>query len=161
MKNISRGIYADSATTLAAGLLGNMGLNMSSSCMALSVTTGISSRYIIYPFAFFFIALAFCPKVSLIVLYMPRPVIAATLIYLGTALLINSTATLAPLVQSTKQRYVIGVGFMFGFSYQIYPAFYSKLPHALHSFTGSALAVATVIALLFNLLLTLKLKKKS
>ncbi len=159
MKNISRGIYADATTSLLAGLLGNMGVNTSSSCMALSISTGISSRFIAYPFAAIFFLLAFCPKITLIFLYMPTPVIGATLTYLGTALLFSSFESLQPLMTTPQRKYIIGISFMLGLSYDVYPTLYHQLPSTLQAFTGSSIAIATLCALFLNFILMLRFKK--
>ena len=161
MKNISQGVYTDALTSLLSGLFGNMGLNMSSSCMALSVSTGISSRYIAYPFAAFFILLAFCPKITLVLLYMPPPIIAAALFYLGTMLLSTGFETLQPLMDSAPRKYVIGIAFMFGLSYDVYPFIYQELPATLQSFTGSAIAISALFGVLLNFILMLKFRKSN
>ena len=62
MPQIRRAGYADAATNVVAGLMGCLGYNMSSSMMALSVSTRICSRYIAYPYALIFILVALCPK---------------------------------------------------------------------------------------------------
>ncbi len=157
MAQIKRGGMADALTNVLAGLTGNLGLNISSSAMALSVSTGICSRYIAYPYCALFFIMAFCPKVACIFIYIPQVVISATLVFLGVTLITTSLKILTPMMNTPKRQYIVGLSFMLALSYDIYPSYYHHLPATFKQFTGSPIALATVFALILNFLFMLKL----
>jgi xanthine permease XanP len=156
-KAISRASYTDAMVTFLAGLCGCLGFNISSSAMALSVSTGVCSRYIAYPYAAFFIMIALCPKISYIFIYTPGPVIASSLIYLSINLLISSFKALGPLMTTPQKRYIVGLALMFGLSYEIYPMYYNQLPTTVRYFTGSSIALAILVAVFLNFIFMLRL----
>ena len=78
MRNISKGILADSVGCLTAGLLGGVGQSTSSSNIGLSIATGATSRVIAYAVGGLLIFLAFCPKLASVFAIMPAPVMGAT-----------------------------------------------------------------------------------
>ena len=158
MPQIRRAGYADAATNVVAGLMGCLGYNMSSSMMALSVSTRICSRYIAYPYALIFILVALCPKISLVFIYVPQVIVGATLIYLGTNLMMAGFRILSPLLTTPERRYIVGLSFMLGMSYSISPFYYHQLPHAFQLFTGSSIAIATIFAVVLNFVLMLRLR---
>jgi NCS2 family nucleobase:cation symporter-2 len=151
MKQINRAGYADGLVNLLAGLTGSLGYNFSSSAMALSVANGVCSRFIAIPYAIIFVVLALCPKVSYVFVFAPNIAIAATLIFLGTSLFGTSFKLLIPLMKTYERRLIVGLSFMFGLSYQVHPHYYENLPNSIKHFTGSSIALATIVALVLNM----------
>ncbi len=158
MDNISKGNLADSIGTMISGALGGMGLNASSSCTSLSLTTGVTSRYIAIPFAIIMLAISFCPKIALIFVYMPPPILAAIVLLLGANLIGTGFKLIMPRMHYADKRIVVGIAFMFGISFYIYPDFYQHLPISVRDFTGSSIALGAITGIALNLL-SLGLKK--
>ena len=157
MQSIAKGSFVDGVGSIIAGLLGGTGINVSSSSMALTLMTKIASRKIAYYFAAILCLFAFCQKLSVILVYLPVPLIAAALVFLGTSLIYTGFKTVMPYISVPKNAIILGVSFMLGFSYGVYPDFYAHLPPAVEYFTGSALAISAVCAILLNFIFSLSL----
>ncbi len=158
MSQIAKGNLADSCGTFFTGILGGMGLNASSSSVALSLSTGVLSRVIAIAYGIIFIILGFCPKVTVILIYMPKTVVASTLIFLGATLVINGLKMVVPYLEQPRRCLIIGISFMLGMSHFVYPHFYQGLPNYVQSFTGSSIALAVVCEITLNFLLMLRLE---
>jgi xanthine permease XanP len=152
MKQVSRANFIDGVASFLSGLFGSMGMNVSSSVVALTVSSKIASRYIAFPMAVVFFVAAFCPKLALLFVYMPKPIIAAILIPLGGALFVGSVRMILKNATTVRQHMIVGLAFVLGLSQSIYPAIYSQFPDAVKSFTGSSIAVAAIFALIVNAL---------
>jgi xanthine/uracil permease len=77
MVSVSRGLLADACGLAAAGLFGGMGQSASSSSIGLSNATGATSRYIGYAMGGVAITFAFIPKLAIVLVIMPKPVVGA------------------------------------------------------------------------------------
>lgn len=155
VNQIARANFTDAMGSFFSGLLGGMGLNASSSGIALSLATGVTTKYIAYPFSFILIALAFCPKISLVFVYMPQPLIAAVLLALGATLFISGLKMLLRHIKTFKQQLTIGISLALGLSHSVYPDIYLQLPGYIQMLTGSSLALATVVAVILNFIFSM------
>jgi NCS2 family nucleobase:cation symporter-2 len=153
MSQVARANLIDGAGTFAAGLLGSMGLNISSSVAALSASSKITARRLAYPLAGIFAIAAFCPKLALLLVYMPKPVIAGILFPLGATLFVNSCKLLINNAKSIEQQMLCGCAFVLGLSQNIFPEIYKDMPHIVHLFAGSSIAIAALFALICNAIL--------
>lgn len=149
-KQIARGNMTDALGSVFSGLMGGMGLNASSSGVAMSMNTKMTSRYIAYVSSPLLLLAAFCPKVELIFYYMPKAVSAAILMGLSTALAISGLKMMLQYSTQLYQKLTIALALVFGFSYGIYPTIYQHLPHALQSITVSAIVMAALVAIILN-----------
>lgn len=160
MKQISRANFTDAIGTIISGISGSMGTNTSSTAISISMSTGITSRFIAYPFSLIVFIIAFCPKISLLFVYMPKPLCGAILFCLGAALLGNGCKMMFYYIRNFKQQICIGVSFVFGLSRDAYPDIFIQLPDYIKSLTGSAIIVATISAVILNFIFNVKFKKK-
>ena len=160
MQQISRASFTDALGSIFSGLLGGMGLNASSSNIAMSIEYKMTSRYVAYLLALILFIIAFCPKCSLILVYLPKPIIASIFIILGVSLLSGGLKIISNNLVTLQQRLVIGVSFVIGLSNNVYPNIYHNLPSAIQLFTGSSIAVAAICAVIMNLLFMMISHKK-
>lgn len=158
MNNIAKGNLADAFGTMLSGFLGGMGINASSSSMALSVTTGVLSRIISFAYAIIFLFCSLCPKVALCLIYMPKPIVMGTMLFLGTMLIYNGIKMMLPCLTSPVRYYIAGISFLFGLSHFVYPGIYAGLPDSVKSFTGSSIAVSAVAEIVLNFILMLRIE---
>ncbi len=143
---LSRANFVDGLGTLLAGVFGTLGMNASSSGVALSLSKGVTSRFIAGPLAIMLILPAFMPKASLVLLYIPHAVMAAVLLDLGSALVKSSCVILLKSFNRLSVQLYVGIGLTVGLSYDIYPQIYQQLPQSLHMLIGSSVALAMLFA---------------
>jgi xanthine permease XanP len=60
-----------------------------------------------------------------------------------------------------RKTMIVGISLVFGLSHETFPTFYQTLPHALRVVTGSMLSIATISAVLLNLLFRLGIRRTS
>lgn len=154
MQQISRANMVDSISTILSGLLGGMATNASSSGIAVSLTTGATSRYLAFPFAIFTALLAFCPKLSLLFVFMPKSISGTILLCLGASLFASSIKMLMRYIVTLKQQLCIGISLIFGLSHDVYPEIFQQLPNYIKSLTASSIAIATICAVILNCFFT-------
>lgn len=160
-KQQAKANFNDSLGTITSGLLGALGMNASSSGIALSLSLGVTSRFIAIPIAGILLVLAFIPKISFILLFIPKAIMAAVLIDLGAALVRSSSLILIKSLHQLKTQLIIGIGLSAGLSYGVFPGIFKQLPSSVHLFIGSSIALAMFAAILLHWLLGLIRVKES
>jgi xanthine permease XanP len=145
MANIGRGVLACSVSNVLSGLLGALGQSVSSSNIGLSIATGATSRRIAYGTGVILILLAFFPKLSSLF------VMGACLIFsVSFMILAGIQITLSRMIDSRK-TFVIGISIIFGLSVDFAPELYRNIHPWVQPLFGSSLSLATVCAVLLNL----------
>ncbi len=160
MKSVSGGIFADGIGGILPGLLGGFGQSTSSANVGLSIATGATSRRIAWFMGALLISLAFMPKVSEFFLLMPLPVIGATLIYSVSFMIIAGLQIIMSRMLDARKTFVVGISIIFGLSVYVLGDVYSGLHAWIHPVFSSSLSLATVTAILLNLLLRIGISKK-
>ena len=160
MKSISRGITAAGLCTTLSGLLGTVGHSTSSNNVGLSLASGATSRRIGYSFGGWIIALAFLPKVAAVFTVIPRGVMGAMLVFAACFMILAGIQVLTSRLMDARRILVAGIALLFGLSVDVVPGLYKDVPHALQPIVGSALSLATVLALVLNLIARIGLAKK-
>ena len=150
MGSIGGGVLADGVGTVAAGLLGTLGVNPSATSLGLATATGVTSRRIAWAIGGIFCALAFLPKAAALLAIMPRSVIGAALVFTGAFVFVNGLEIIMSRKLDARKTLVIGLSFTVGIAVDLYPAFFAKLPAVLQPFLSSSLALGTLAALLLN-----------
>lgn len=150
MTRVFRANVIDGAGTILAGGFGSMGTNISSSIIALSLSSKINARVLAYPMIIVFIIAAFCPKLGILFAYMPKPVIAGVLLPLGCSLLISSFKMIIKDILDPRSAMITAIAFVIGLSQNVYPDAYAKMPHFIKVFSESSITLAAVFALLAN-----------
>ncbi len=153
MKNVSRGLLADSLSLMTAGVLGGMATDTSASNVGLSSATGATSRSIAWVAGLLFILLAFLPKLSALLVIMPRPVMGAILVFVTCFMLMAGFRIIGSAEPDTRTTFVIGVSFVFALSLDILPQLYADVPVWIQPVFTSSLTLGTVLAVILNLIL--------
>jgi len=159
MKNISGGILADGAGAFVAGLVGGMGQSTSSSNIGLSLATAATSRLIAFSIGAILIFLAFFPKLAGIFVIMPAPVMGAALIFSVSFMIVTGLSIITSRMLDARKIFVVGVSLIFGLSVDVYPALYTDLHPWIQPVFSSSLSLATVLAILLNLVMRIGIKK--
>ncbi|MEN6442011.1 MAG: solute carrier family 23 protein [Syntrophobacter sp.] len=152
MNSVGRAFVADGLGTAAAGLLGGTGLASSSSNIGMAYATGATSRLIGYATGIIFIALSFMPQVSALLTLMPRPVIGAITMYSSCFMIVTGWSIVMTRMLDSRKTFVTGLALMMAVSVETVPELYHGFPVALRPIFGSSLALATVTAIILNLI---------
>jgi NCS2 family nucleobase:cation symporter-2 len=159
MRSLSGGVLANGLSTATAGLLGSIGVNTLSSGVGLSSATGVTSRRIAYAIGGMFLVLAFLPKAAALIAIMPRPVVGATLWFAAAFILINGLQIVTSRMFDIRRTLVFGLAFTLALAVDFYPTAFAAAPPAVQPFTGSALVLGTVSALLLNAIFRIGLRR--
>ena len=153
-KRIAKANFIDGLGSLLGGVFGSMGMNVSSSSIALSLSTRITSRYIAIPLSIIFLLLAFIPKFELLLLHIPSAIMAAILINLGVKLVKSSCIILVKRLVHFHAHLAIGIAFVAGISYSVYPEIYKSLSTEVKMFVGSTIAISMIVAVILSFALS-------
>lgn len=161
MNIVARGIFADGLGGLIPGLIGGFGQSTSSSNVGLSVATGATSRVIAYATGGIFIFLAFFPKLAEIFLIMPKPVIGAALIFTVSFMIIAGFQIMMSRMMDSRKTFVVGASIIFGLSADMVPELYRNIHPWIKPVFASSLSLATVTAVILNLVLRIGISKRT
>jgi len=162
MKNIKKGILADSIGCICAGIFGAMGQSTSSTNVGLSIATGATSRVIAFATGGLLVMLAFCPKLSSIFAIMPEPVMGATLIFAVAFMIIAGLQIIMSRMMDSRKTFVVGLSIIFGLGVDMMPGAYTEaMPHWSQPIFSSSLSAATILAIILNLLFRIGISKKA
>ena len=159
MKSVSNGIFADGLGGVIPGLIGGFGQSTSSANVGLSMATGATSRVIAYALGGLLIGFAFMPRFSEFFLLMPLPVIGATLIYAASFMIIAGLQIIMSRMLDARKTFVVGVSIIFGLSVYVLGDVYNEVHPWIHPIFSSSLSLATISAIVLNLLLRIGIKK--
>lgn len=151
MRNIGRGIMADGTGSIVAGLLGTVGIGVSSGAVGLAAATGVTSRAVAYAVGAMFIALAFLPKAAAVIAAMPHAVMGAVLMFSAAFVLLNGIQIIASRLLDARRTFVVGLSFALGLTADFFHASYAGLPAAIAPLASSSLVLGLLCALLLNL----------
>lgn len=151
--NISRANLADGLGTFLCGAAGGTGINASTTCVALCVSSNINNQYIAYLTAFMLAFCALCGKLMFLFLLIPHVVLGALLIMLGSTLILHGLKMGMRICSQDKARMIIFcLALILGLSRGIFPHFYTHLPILVRMFTGSVIATGTVFLILSHII---------
>lgn len=152
MGSLSRGILADGAGVAAAGFLGTLGTGVSSAHIALSSATGATSRRIGLMASLLLLATVFIPPIAKLLSRMPTPVIGAVLTYAAVFLITSGMGLITSRMMDNRRVFMVGGSIVAGLSVMQFSELISQLPGWLSSIAGSPFAVASIGAIILNLL---------
>jgi xanthine permease XanP len=155
MRNIAAGVRADGLGCLIGGLLGSSGMSASPSLVSVEKTSGATSRVIAWSIAAWLIVLSCLPKFASLIVNMPRPVMAATLFFNGSLMLVAGVQVAVSRPVTLRASVVMGFSVLAALTATAYPDFYQTLPLWTRQFTGSVIPMAIVVAMPLNALFLL------
>jgi NCS2 family nucleobase:cation symporter-2 len=158
MGSTRRGVLADGLTIALAGLAGTYGTNTSSANVAMASATGVTSRRVAFATGAVFLVLGFVPLLATLVALMPRPVMAAALLFAACFLLVNGMQIITSRMLDTRKTLVIGLASLAGLAVEIFPAGPGIHP-MLAPLMSSSLVTGTLAALALNLAFRIGLRQ--
>ena len=161
MGNIQKGVVADGLATLISGALGAPGMSTAPSLVGVSSSTGATSRAIAFAAAGILFLVALSPKLASLPLLVPHEVAGALLVFTSSFMIAGGMEIMLSRKSDTRTVYVIGIATLLALSHQIFPAYYRDLPEALHSVSGSSLALGLIAAIVLTLLFRIGAGKRA
>jgi xanthine permease XanP len=159
MKSVTRGVLADGASTVLAGAAGALGTNTATFSVGLAAATGVASRSVAYAVAAIFLLLGFFPKLPALLGLMPRPVIVAALLFAVSFIMINGLQIMVSRLLDARRTLIIALSTIAGMTVEAFPSISTLVPAPFTSLVGSSLLLATVTALVLNLLFRIGVRK--
>jgi len=160
MKNVSQGILADGLSAVFGGLVGTMGQSTSSSNIGLSIGTGATSRRIAFAIGGILVFLAFLPKLAMVFVVMPEPVMGATLIYSVSFMIIAGFQIIMSRMLDARRTFLVGIPLIMGLSVDALPGLYDDVPTILSPIFSSSLSLAAVLVVILNLIFRIGIAKR-
>jgi xanthine permease XanP len=161
MKSISGGILADACGVMLSGGTGTMGQSTSSANVGLSIATGATNRQIGFACGAILMVLAFVPKLAVFFAILPGPVIGALVFFAASFVIVAGVQILTSRMMDTRKTFVVGISIILGLSVNMLPGAYQNVPGLLQPAFTSSLSVATMSALLLNLLFRIGIAQRA
>jgi NCS2 family nucleobase:cation symporter-2 len=160
MNSIARGIFGDGISTAIAGVLGTYGVTISSANVGIVAATGVASRVIAFAVAAVLAVAALLPQLIGILTVMPRPVMAAAMLFTAFFIMISGVQIISSRILDGRRTLVIGSGMMAFFVVSVYPAAFTGAPLWAQPLVTSPLVLATLVALGLNLLFRIGIRRR-
>jgi len=160
MMNVGQGILADGLSAVFGGLVGTMGQSTSSSNIGLSIGTGATSRRIAFAIGGILVFLAFLPKLAMVFVVMPEPVMGATLIYSVSFMIIAGFQIIMSRMLDARRTFLVGIPLIMGLSVDALPGLYDDVPTILSPIFSSSLSLAAVLVVILNLIFRIGIAKR-
>ncbi|WP_029010496.1 uracil-xanthine permease family protein [Azospirillum halopraeferens] len=151
MRLLSRGLFADGATTTLAASVGTLGTGFSSANIGLAFASGVTARVVGLVTGALLVAAAFVPKLTTLLILMPRPVIGAVLVFTAACLITAGMELIMSRLLNERRMLVIGLSTILGLSVAALPGLYHGVPDWARPLVGSELTVAAAAALILNM----------
>lgn len=155
MKQLGRGLMADSICVAASGLLGGMASDTSASNVGLSRASGATSRYIGFCAGGLFFTLGFSPKLAAVLSIMPMPVMGSILIFVTCFMIMSGLQVIVTAKPDERRVFIVGVSLVFGLSLYTLPQLYATVSPWVRPMFDSPLTLTTILAVVLNQLLRL------
>lgn len=152
MDNAGRGVLADGLGVAISGMLGTFGTGVSTSHIALSSATGATSRRIGLMTGVMLLAMAFVPPIAKLLSQIPVPVMGVVIFYAAVFLITSGIVLITTRMMDNRRVFMVGSSVAAGLCVMQYPELVAQLPYGLSSVVGSAFAVASLCAIILNLL---------
>jgi xanthine permease XanP len=159
MTSVTRGVLADGAGSVIAGLAGSVGVNTSTPAVGLASATGVASRQVAYAAGAIFLLRSFLPMVTASLAVMPRPVIVAALLFAVSFIIINGMQVINSRLLDARRTLVIALSILAGVAVEVFPTIAAVAPKGLAPIMGSSLVLSTLTALVLNLFFRIGVKK--
>jgi xanthine permease XanP len=161
MTNIRKGVLADGLTNVAGGMLGTAGMSISPSMVAVSGTTGATSRVIAFAATAYLLVLGFSPRLAGSFLLIPPEVAGSMMVFSACFLIASGMQLILSRPADPRAIYVIGISTLLALSENLFPTYFQRLPAVVHSLTSSALAIGLTAAVVLTLVFQLGTRQRN
>ena len=161
LRSAAGGVQASSIGNLIAGTVGGTAVGISSSNVGLAFATGTSARIVGFVAGGLMIGAVFLPKAIVALASIPAPVIGAIMIYTAAYMIVSGMDLILSRMLSERRIFTVGLSIVFGLTVVIFPDIYEGLPEWLVPLFQSELALATLSAILLNLLFRIGIAQRA
>ena len=158
MTSIGRGVLGDGISTAISGALGTYGLTLSNANAGLVAATGVASRIIAFAIAGILAVIALQPRLLGILTLMPKPVMAAAMLFTAAFIMISGMQIISTRVLDGRRTLVIGMGLATFFGVTVHPSAFAGAPQWAQPIVATPLVLATLVALGLNLVFRIGIK---
>lgn len=158
---LSRGVFADGVGNILAGAVGGGGVGVATANVGLALATGAASRVIAQVVGLVFIVLAFLPKVSLALTMIAPPVMGAVLVFSVSFIIVSGIELIMARMMDDRRRAMVGLSLVAGMRIEVLPGLSGFLNFGQKGLPLSSVAVASVTALILNLIFRLGTSQKA
>jgi xanthine permease XanP len=148
--SLTRGLLGEGIANMAAGLLGAVGLTISTANVGLVAATGVSSRTICYAISAILAAFAFLPIVIGFFTIMPRGVMASVLLFTAVFIIIGGFNIISSRILDARRTLVVGMGLLTFIFVTVAPTTFTGGPNWAQPLVTSPLVLATLVTLVLN-----------
>jgi xanthine permease XanP len=148
--SLTRGLLGEGIANMLAGLLGTVGLTVSTANVGLVAATGVSSRIIAYAIAAILVIFAFQPIVIGFFTIMPRAVMASVLLFTAVFIIIGGFNIISSRILDARRTLVVGMGLLTFIFVTVAPTTFTGGPDWAQPLVTSPLVLATLITLVLN-----------
>jgi xanthine permease XanP len=159
MTSAKRGVLADGTATMIAGAIGSVGTGPSASSVGVAAATGVASRRVAHATGLMLLLLGLTPKLAALLAIMPRAVMVAALLFAVAFIIVSGLQVMVSRLLDTRRTLVLGLSIVAGGAVEVFPQLATSAPAPFDALAGSSLALATVVALLLNLLFRIGIRK--
>jgi xanthine permease XanP len=154
-------VLADGIGCAIGGLVATPGLSVIPTLAGIQRATGATSRSIAWAMGAWFLLFACLPKLSTLIVHMPKPVMAAALFFNGAFMLVGGMQIAFRRPVTVRETFTIGISIILAIGSALFIKFFSELPAWSRPITDSPMAIATVAAVLFNLVFLVGRRRRS
>lgn len=159
--SIRKGIFTNALANLLASLFGGVNLGVANNNIGLAVATRVTSRYVGIMTGILFVIFAFMPKIAMLFVIMPKPVIGATLVFVTSYVIVAGIEILSSRLLDTRKIFVIGLSLLAGMATFLHPPTPEDWPILLQPILASPIVVTTLVAIILNAVFSIGAYTKS
>ena len=147
IEKISRGVIANAIGVFISGLVGGFPPTASASSIGMALATGAVARRIGIAAGFLMLVMAFLPKVAVVFVLLPRPVVGGMLAFVACFNIVTGINIMLSRMMDMRSMFVIGLAMVAGLSVELTPQIYRGIPVIFSSLFTSSMALAAIIAI--------------
>lgn len=160
-RTVQGALYADGLGNFLSGVLGTMPNTTYSTSISVIDMTGVAARRVGMFCGVIMILLAFFPKITAVILSIPKPVVGSYILVLILLLFVHGVRMVASEGLSYENGVIMGMGFWLGTGFQQKAIFYSMIPSWLAPILDNGMTSGTLVTLILVGLLNLGRGKKA
>ena len=147
-RTVQGALYADGLGNLLSGVLGTLPNTTYSTSISVVEMTGVAARRVGILCGVIMTLLAFFPKITAVILSVPKPVVGSYLLVLILLLFMHGVRMVVSEGLSFEKGVIIGMGFWLGVGFQQKAIFYDSIPGWLAPILNNGMTIGTMITLL-------------
>ena len=149
---ITKGLLANATGVLTSGLVGGFPTTASASSVGMALATAAVARRIGIAAGFLMLGMAFLPKVAVVFVLLPRPVVGGMLAFVACFNIVTGMNIMLSRMMDIRRMFVIGLAMVAGLSVELSPQLYQQVPVVFASFFTSSMALAAIVAIFLHTL---------